>query len=280
VTPEQIQKLERLRSIIHEMKSLLVAYSGGVDSAVVVAVAQEQLGEKSLACIGISPSYPKREQRDAIAMVERLGARYRLISTHEGEDPNYAANAGNRCYFCKGELYSRLRALADTEGWNAVADGVHADDVDDHVFGIRAAHEKGVRSPLLEADITKDDVRAIAQTLDLPAWDKPAMACLSSRVPAGTPITPELLEQIERAEDVLADLGFRQFRVRHHNDVARVEIPVEEISRAVEFRESILQGIQQAGYRFVALDLGGFRSGSLSQPQSSLIPLSIHRAAT
>ncbi len=276
--PEQRQNLDLLRSIIREMQSVLVAYSGGVDSAVVVAVAQEQLGDKSLACIGISPSYPKREQRDAIAMARRLGARYRLIDTHEGEDPNYAANAGNRCYFCKGELYSCLRALAEAEGWNAVADGVHAGDVKDHVFGIRAARENGVRSPLLEANISKDDVRAIAQTLNLPAWDKPAMACLSSRVPAGTPITPELLRQIENAEDVLAELGFRQFRVRHHNDVARVEIPIEELSRAVEFREAILQGIQQAGYRFVALDLGGFRSGSLSQPQ--LIPLSVHRAAT
>lgn len=273
----QMQKLDALRGIVRSVESALVAYSGGVDSALVVAVAREQLGERALACIGVSPSYPQREQREAIAMAEKLGARFRLVNTEEGDDPEYAANAGNRCYFCKSELYSKLVAIARSEGWNAVFDGVHADDVHDHALGIRAAGENGVRSPLLEANITKDDVRAMAQALKLPAWDKPAMACLSSRVPAGVTITRELLAQIERAEDVLAELRFRQFRVRHHGDVARVEVPAEDLPRAIELRDAIVEGIQRAGYRFVTLDLAGFRSGSLSGA-SAVVELGIRRS--
>lgn len=257
-------KLTRLRAILGEMESVLVAYSGGVDSALVMKVAHEQLGEKALACIGVSPSYPNREMRAAIKLAEEAEIPFRLVNTEEYLDPNYAANPNNRCYFCKSELHDRLHAVAEAEGWAAVVDGNNASDVGDFRPGMDAARERGVRSPLLEAGITKAEVREIARALGLKVWDKPAMACLSSRVPHGTPITPELLRQIESAEDVLVDLGFEQFRVRHHGEIARIELPTEDFLRAVEVHEAIVTGIKGAGYRFVALDLAGFRSGSLN----------------
>ena len=252
-------KLAALRQIVRDCGSALVAYSGGVDSALVLAVAHQELGDRALGCIGDSPSYPRRELRDAVALVERLGAPYRVINTLEYADENYASNPVNRCYYCKSELYNRLRALASAEGWNAILDGNHLDDVADHVNGMAAARERRVRSPLLEASIHKSEVRDLARELGLPVWDKPAMACLSSRVPHGTPITPRLLKQIESAEDVLADLGFRQFRVRHHGELARIELPAEDLARAVEVRDRIVRQILRAGYRHVTLDLAAFR---------------------
>lgn len=257
-------KLKSLRASLRSLASVLVAYSGGVDSALVMALAHQELGERALACIGVSPSYPTREMRAAIQLAEDLGVPYRLIDTEELRDPNYAANRADRCYFCKTELHDRLEAMAQTEGWAAVVDGANASDLGDHRPGMAAAREHGVRSPLIEAGIGKAEVRELARALGLPVWDKPAMACLSSRVPYGTAITPELLRQIERAEDALAALGLRQFRVRHHGDVARIELPAGDLPAALAHREAIVAGVQAAGYRFVALDLAGFRSGSLS----------------
>ncbi len=247
--------------IIRQMPSVLVAYSGGVDIALVLAIAHGELHDRALACIGVSPSYPQRELRDAVAFAKSLGARYRLVYTSEQHDRRYLENHNDRCYFCKSDLYARLRSLAQREGFGTILNGVHADDLDDHAHGIQAASENRVRSPLLEAGIQKDEVRRIAQALGLAVWDKPAMACLSSRIPSGTPITIGLLHQVELAEAVLADLDFRQFRVRHHGQIARIELPVDELPRAIEFREAIINGIRGAGYRFVTLDLAGFRSG-------------------
>jgi uncharacterized protein len=272
LTPALLTKLEQMRAIMHECGSVLVAYSGGVDSALVMAVAHRELGEKALACIGISPSYPVREMRDAVKLAEALDVPYRLVNTEEYLDPNYAANPNNRCYFCKSELHNQLKEILVAEGWGVVLDGNNASDVGDYRPGMQAARERGVRSPLLEANIAKAEVRALAHHLGLPIWDKPAMACLSSRVPHGTPITPELLRQIEAAEDVLVELGFRQFRVRHHNEIARLELPAEEFPKAIEEHMAIVNGVKAAGYRFVTLDLAGFRSGSLNGA-STAIPL-------
>ncbi|MEZ4770901.1 MAG: ATP-dependent sacrificial sulfur transferase LarE [Caldilineales bacterium] len=258
------EKLADLRRIVRSCDSALVAYSGGVDSALVMVIAHQELGDKALACIGVSPSYPTREMRAAVELAEQLGVPYRLIDTEEHLDPSYAANAVDRCYFCKTELHDRLQAVAVGEGWAAVLDGNNASDLGDFRPGMAAAREHNVRSPLLEAGIVKDEVRALARHLNLPVWDKPAMACLSSRVPHGTAITPALLRQIEAAEDCLVSLGFEQFRVRHHDEIARIELPLEDLPRAASLHSAIHAGIQAAGYRYVTLDLAGFRSGSLN----------------
>jgi pyridinium-3,5-biscarboxylic acid mononucleotide sulfurtransferase len=252
------EKLEHLRAIIHQLQSVLVAYSGGVDSALVLAVAVEQLGSRALACIGVSPSYPQRERDAAVALAAQLGAAYRIIETTEHEDPRYAANPDNRCYFCKANLFDHLREIAAAEGWNAILDGNNVSDMTDDRPGRLAGAERGVRSPLIEAQISKADVRELSRRLKLPVWDKPAMPCLSSRVPHGTLITPGLLGKIEQAENALVELGFGEFRVRHHGDVARIQLPPHELGRAFEHRTQIVARVKACGYRFVTLDLSDF----------------------
>lgn len=275
ITAELRQKLDTLRTTIRACGSALVAYSGGVDSALVMAVAHQELGDRALACIGVSPSYPTREMRDAVKLAEQLAVPYRLVNTEEYLDENYAANPANRCYFCKSELHDQLKQIAADEGWQIVFDGNNVSDLGDYRPGMDAARERGVRSPLIEAGVTKAEVRELARHLGLPVWDKPAMACLSSRVPHGTPITPELLRQIEAAEDVLVALGFQQFRVRHHNEIARIELPPQDFAQALVHHMAIVSGVQAAGYRFVTLDLAGFRSGSLNGAATTAIPLMV-----
>jgi uncharacterized protein len=256
--------LERIRLWMSSFNSAIVAYSGGVDSALVLAIAHQVMGSAAIGCIGVSPSYPQRELNAAIALAERLGARHRIVNTKEHLDPRYAANPGNRCYFCKSELYQCLASVASEEGVEVIVDGTNASDLNGHRPGYAAAKERGVRSPLAELGITKEIVRQLARRMDLPVWDKPASPCLASRVPTGVPVVPQLLRRIEDAENFLADLGFREFRVRHHGDVARIELMPDEIPRAMSHREAILDGIRAAGYKFVSIDLAGLRSGSLN----------------
>ena len=276
MTPALRDKLCRVRDLLRNAGPVLVAYSGGVDSALVLAAAVEQLGRgRVLACVGVSPSYPRRELRDAVRLARTIGARRRLVRTEEHLDAEYLANGADRCFVCKTHLYRRLRQLADERGWRAVVNGTHAGDVDDHRYGIAAARRWGVRSPLLEAGVYKPEVRALARAMGLAAWDKPAMACLSSRVPRGMAITPQLLARIERAEDALVALGFCQFRVRHHGDVARIELPEVDLARALARRAEVVEGIRAAGYRHVTLDLAGFRQ-ELAPTDDAFVPITTH----
>lgn len=256
--------LAALRDWFKKAGTVMVAYSGGVDSALLMAVAHQALGEKALACIGTSPSLPERELNEALALAQRVGANVRVVKTEEFLDEHYASNPDNRCFYCKNELFGKLEKIAGDENIAVIVDGNNASDLGDFRPGRDAAKKHEVRSPLVELGITKEQIRAMAKVMNLPVWDKPAMACLASRVPHGTPIMPGLLQQIERAENVLAALGFKQFRVRHHGEIARVELPPEDLARAIEMREAIVSAIREAGYRFVTLDLAGFRSGGMN----------------
>jgi uncharacterized protein len=248
---------------------VMVAYSGGVDSALVMAAGVEGVrksGGRLLACIGTSPSYPARELESALAVAKGVGAEVRVVPTEEHLDPNYAANPHNRCYYCKTELYERLSSIARAEGFDVIVDGNNASDVvggDGERPGMKAAREHLVRSPLAELGIGKPEVREMAKAMGLSVWDKPAMPCTSSRVPHGTPIVPGLLKQIERAETALLAMGFKELRVRHHGDVARIELRPEDFLHAMERREEIVRAVKACGYKFVALDLGGLKSGGL-----------------
>lgn len=261
---DRADKLASLRCFISAFPSAVTAYSGGVDSALVMAVAHEVLGASALACIGVSPSYAAREERAAVALAERLGARVRLVHPDELRDPRYAANPTDRCFYCKSALYSRLAAVVREEGRAALFDGTNLDDLaSDDRPGIAAARAHGVKFPLVEAGFTKADVRAAAQDLGLPVWDKPAMACTASRVPHGDAITAELLARIEAAEDILVALGFSEMRVRLHQDLARIEVPAERFADLLSHRETLVPRLRQLGFRFVSLDLAGFRGAPL-----------------
>jgi uncharacterized protein len=254
-----------LESIVTHMGSVAVALSGGVDSGLVARVAHDCLGDGAIALTAVSPSLAAAEQRAVAELVARIGIRHLFLRSRETEDPRYRANASDRCYYCKTNVYQELVDYAHGEGFRHLADGTNADDAGDHRPGRRAAHQHGVRSPLQEAGFTKADVRALARELGLPIWDKPAAACLASRIPYGSTVTPEKLSQVEAAEAVLAELGLRQLRVRHHGPVARLEVEPEAVPVVLEHRRLITQRLKALGFVFVALDLDGFRSGSMNE---------------
>jgi uncharacterized protein len=255
-------KQERLLDEIARMGSVVVALSGGVDSAYLAWAAHEALGDRALAVTGVSPSYPAIQRDMVNQLVETFGVRHEWIETHEIEDGNYVANAPNRCYFCKSELYTRLTDLARERGLAVVLDGTNADDVTDDRPGRVAAAERGVRSPLLECGVGKAEIRELARRAGVPVWDAPASACLASRIPHGTPVTIGRLSRVERAESALRALGFRQLRVRNHEEMARVEIATDELARALdpETARAIVDALKPVGFKRVALDLEGYRS--------------------
>jgi len=261
-------KYQRLRAILEEMGDVAVGYSGGVDSTLLLKVASEVLGSRSLAVIGRSETYPTREFEEAVRLAGTIGARYLVVTTEETDNLKFQENPPDRCYFCKTELFGKLAQIAREQGIRNIADGTIVDDMGDFRPGMRAKSEKQVRSPLLEASFSKNDVRELSRHLDLPTWDKPAFACLSSRFPYGTGITRENLTRVDRAETLLRDEGFRFFRVRFHDErTARIEVGPQEIGRLLDdaLREKIVTRLKELGFIYVTLDLQGYRTGSMNE---------------
>lgn len=262
------EKFERLKEILGGMERALVAYSGGVDSTFVLKVAHQVLGEGVLAVTAVSETFPSAELEEATELAGTMGVAHRLIETHELKRPGFAENPPDRCYFCKTELFEKLSELAQELGYDSVLDGSNVDDLGDWRPGTKAAREHGVRSPLQEAGLNKEEIRALSLELGLPTWEKPSFACLSSRFPYGDTITLEKLKQVDAAENLLRSLAFKQFRVRHHGDIARLELGPAEFERLFTdgLKEKVTEGLKALGYCYVTLDLEGFRSGSMNEP--------------
>jgi pyridinium-3,5-biscarboxylic acid mononucleotide sulfurtransferase len=261
------QKWDRLRSLLSEMRTVLLAYSGGVDSSVLLRAAAETLGQNLIAVTAVSETYPAEELHFAKRFTSSLGVRHRILQTEELSKEEFSRNAEDRCYHCKQELFSKLRQIAEAEGIRWILDGSNNDDQRDYRPGRRAAGEFSVRSPLAETGLSKQEIRDLARRLNLPMWDKPSLACLSSRIPYGTRITPTLVKNIHAAENIVRGLGIRQVRVRHHGDTARIEVDREDIIRLVseESKRMIVDSFKALGYAYICIDLEGYRTGSMNE---------------
>ena len=267
------EKMNRLREILLQVQSGLVAYSGGTDSTFLLKVASDVLGKRVMAVTAHSQTYPVGELVEARKNVKKVGVRHLIIKTSELDNEKFASNPPDRCYYCKRELFSELWKIAKKYDLNCVLDGSNSDDVHDFRPGSRAGRELGVRSPLREAELTKHDIRLLSKRMGLPTWDKPAAACLASRLPYGCRVTPANLRQVAKAEEIIESLGIRQVRVRHHEDIARIEVPRADFERLLTRRASgrIVREFKKLGYRYVTLDIQGYRTGSMNEPLSKSV---------
>jgi len=277
-------KKQKLLDLLRDMGGCVIGFSGGVDSTFLFAVAARVLGKRALAVTATSETYPERELREANELALRIGGRHRVIVSEELDIPGFAENPVDRCYHCKSELFTKLRKVAAEEGLPYVADGSNVDDRGDYRPGRKALRELDVRSPLEEAGLSKDDIRALSKEMELPTWDKPSFACLSSRFPYGVTITREKIAVVGKAEESLRELGLRTLRVRHHGDVARLELGADEFGRVVDgLRDEVVRRVKAAGYTYVALDLQGYRTGAMNEALTQLgtiAPRATSRAAS